>query len=143
MKATFNFHIDIDVDLSIEEIWPDGDAPENPTVGDVKRAFYGGKDKIRRGDVRRALDDWNLLDFEECDVTITKWQGQTVSRCSECGMLTPAYSVAGLAVSAHHIGCGKAAPTTSSPEGGAATKESTDTAASLSGAGLQPKKDNA
>lgn len=41
MKQTFSLHIDIDETFTIEEIWPDGDAPVDPTVDDVKRALFG------------------------------------------------------------------------------------------------------
>lgn len=34
-KRTFHFEVGDEADLTIDEIWPDGDAPENPTVDDV------------------------------------------------------------------------------------------------------------
>lgn len=39
--------------LSVEEIWPDGDAPENPTAQDVVDRMKGGSIKVLR--------DWNLV----------------------------------------------------------------------------------
>ena len=50
----FNFSFSADVSLSVEQIWPDGDAPENPTVDDVLDVIEqsGGKDRIFR--------DWDL-----------------------------------------------------------------------------------
>lgn len=51
---TFRVEIDGMVDLTVEEVWPDGDAPENPTVGDVAKRIrnYGSPDRVIR--------DWNL-----------------------------------------------------------------------------------
>lgn len=42
-------------DLAVEDIWPDGNAPENPNAADVaaQMASYGGALSIIR--------DWNLL----------------------------------------------------------------------------------
>lgn len=51
--------------LHVDEIWPDGDAPDNPTVADVWKVIEhcGGK--------RRVIDEWNLnygmeLTISEC-----------------------------------------------------------------------------
>lgn len=42
-------------EMSREEMWPDGDAPENPTAEDVA-------DVIRRcGGLRSVVSDWDLL----------------------------------------------------------------------------------
>lgn len=41
--------------LNVGQVWPDGDAPENPTAEDVleqMRAY---------GDVRAIIGDWNLV----------------------------------------------------------------------------------
>jgi hypothetical protein len=54
----FSFRIDIEEVLSVDDIWPDGDAPENPTVEDVQDKFKG---PYRGGTVRNA-QDWGLLD---------------------------------------------------------------------------------
>lgn len=48
------------VDLDTADIWPDGDAPENPTAQDVADLI----DKC--GGVRWVASDWNLL----TDITI-------------------------------------------------------------------------
>jgi hypothetical protein len=40
--------------VSVDDIWPDGDAPENPTAADVQREI----DKSR--DLATALLYWNL-----------------------------------------------------------------------------------
>lgn len=48
---------DGEVRMSIEEVWPDGDAPENPTAKDVAI-------KMRReGTVATLLSAWNLDDY--------------------------------------------------------------------------------
>lgn len=51
------FFIDIDsptIELGIENIWPDGDAPENPTAEDVAAVME------KCGGRRRVMDDWGL-----------------------------------------------------------------------------------
>jgi hypothetical protein len=52
------FYIDVQSTtfLTIEELWPDGDAPEDPTERDV-RALVD-----REGGARRVIEDWDLLD---------------------------------------------------------------------------------
>jgi hypothetical protein len=49
------------VALSVAEIWPDGDAPEEPHVRDVIEKMQAAGSKLR------MLDDWNL----EQDLTIS------------------------------------------------------------------------
>jgi hypothetical protein len=53
---TFNFSITCEVALDVDQIWPDGDAPQDPTVKDVLKVIdrCGGKAKI--------IDDWSLID---------------------------------------------------------------------------------
>jgi len=48
--------IDCCYSLSVDEIWPDGDAPENPTTQDVIRSMR------ERGDTDpgQIINDWNL-----------------------------------------------------------------------------------
>lgn len=36
MSKYFSIELNVMADLTIEEIWPDGDAPENPTAEDVQ-----------------------------------------------------------------------------------------------------------
>lgn len=55
---SFNIAITAEWDLSEDEIWPDGDGPENPTTADVIAELT----KIRPQ--RRALHDWNLDEYE-------------------------------------------------------------------------------
>lgn len=59
----FNFSISADIWLEVKDIWPDGDAPENPTVADVLEVIKkcGGK--------RDVLTDWSLLD--DLDLTVS------------------------------------------------------------------------
>ena len=65
-SVMFHFSISVETSLGIEDIWPDGDAPENPTVDDVLKviAKCGGK--------RRVLEDWNLVDDLDLDVSDSK-----------------------------------------------------------------------
>ncbi len=62
-KKVFHFSLSADVDLEIDQIWPDGDAPENPTVDDVLKviAACGGAHEILR--------DWDL--DQDLDLTIS------------------------------------------------------------------------
>jgi hypothetical protein len=55
-KKHFFFNIEIDDTFEIEHLWPDGDAPENPTLDDVVALIQkcGGPDQV--------ADDWNMLD---------------------------------------------------------------------------------
>ena len=55
-KPMFHFSISYDVSYSVEEIWPDGDAPENPTLDDVLAVIKkdGGK--------RAILNDWSMTE---------------------------------------------------------------------------------
>jgi len=59
--------IDIDItaqnELTIGEVWPDGDQPEHPTAADVVALL-----KARHG-VRQNLNDWSL--FQDLEVVVT------------------------------------------------------------------------
>lgn len=52
---SFQFEFDGDHYLTIEQIWPDGDAPENPTVDDVIAVLQKSC-----GSVSRVIGDWEL-----------------------------------------------------------------------------------
>ena len=60
MSEHFRFRIECDVELSNRDIWPDGDAPENPTVEDVVARVK--QSTHEQGFVR----DWNM----PIDVTV-------------------------------------------------------------------------
>ena len=62
----FNFTIDSIQWLAVADIWPDGDAPENPTVDDVLAVIAAS------GGMRQVLHDWNLDD----DIELTVDDGQ-------------------------------------------------------------------
>jgi hypothetical protein len=48
--------------LSVQQVWPDGDAPENPTTDDVIKALRS------RGDfLERIVQDWNF-DVQDIEV---------------------------------------------------------------------------
>lgn len=49
----FTINIQGDFALSLDEIWPNGDAPENPTVADVRA--------VLPRDVRDLISEWNLV----------------------------------------------------------------------------------
>lgn len=57
-KKRFVIEFSGEATLSVDQIWPDGNAPENPTVDDVIKAM---KDDAHSVD--QLLDEWNL---DEC-----------------------------------------------------------------------------
>lgn len=56
--TTFNFEWGGTADLTVEEIWPDGDAPENPTTADVIQAML--KAVGQYGGTQRLASHWDL-----------------------------------------------------------------------------------
>jgi hypothetical protein len=52
--------VDFRSTLTIGDVWPDGDAPENPTSMDVARIVRAGIDDA--GSVAAWLREWNLED---------------------------------------------------------------------------------
>jgi hypothetical protein len=63
MSVVFQFELSADVTLEVEDIWPDGDAPENPTVDEVLEV-------IRKcGGVRTVIRDWDLDNDLRLDVS--------------------------------------------------------------------------
>jgi len=62
MSKKFQIIMEVNETLDIDDIWPDGDAPENPTVKDVLNVIEvcGGP--------RDILRDWFLDDYLTLDV---------------------------------------------------------------------------
>lgn len=60
----FQFIVESDVFLTVDEVWPDGDAPANPTASDALNALRAGTRRI----THHALSDWGLLDGFEVSV---------------------------------------------------------------------------
>ena len=56
MAKKFIITYEVNHAYSIEDIWPDGDAPENPTVADVKKVL----DEC--GSVEQVVLDWEMID---------------------------------------------------------------------------------
>lgn len=52
MRFTIAFR---DVELDLDELWPDGDGPANPTTSDVAALI------ARCGGIAPVIDDWNLI----------------------------------------------------------------------------------
>jgi hypothetical protein len=52
--ADFAIELDCTLDLSTSEIWPDGNAPENPTVEDVLKVLR------EHGSVTTVIGDWGF-----------------------------------------------------------------------------------
>lgn len=51
----FRFYIEKTILLNEDEIWPDGDGPENPTTEDV------WEEVRKEGGTAKILDNWNLI----------------------------------------------------------------------------------
>jgi hypothetical protein len=62
----FRIMIECDVELTVAQLWPDGDAPENPTDDDVLELIE------ECGGVERVLGDWNLDESLTLDVREVK-----------------------------------------------------------------------
>ena len=56
MTKKFRVTYTIDVTLDEADIWPDGDAPANPTAADVVRLIR------KEGGFPKIIDEWNLDD---------------------------------------------------------------------------------
>lgn len=54
MKRTFSVTLESDNLLDVDDVWPDGDAPENPTSEDVIKAIK------EVGSVRSLVLDWGF-----------------------------------------------------------------------------------
>jgi hypothetical protein len=55
MSKRFIFSVQTDHVLSVDEIWPNGDAPENPTAEDARLRLIN-----YRYDLGQGLADWNI-----------------------------------------------------------------------------------
>lgn len=64
----FRISITCEVELDLDDLWPDGDAPDNPTEQDVRRLID------RDGGPIRILDDWNLWD-DGGEIAVTEVSG--------------------------------------------------------------------
>ena len=60
----FNFHISYSVELNEEEIYPDGDGPDNPTVQDVLQILRDYKNDAE------IVEDWCLTPDESNNVVL-------------------------------------------------------------------------
>ncbi|MGN6103513.1 MAG: hypothetical protein ACTHU0_00170 [Kofleriaceae bacterium] len=61
--VTFTLSVYASVDLDVDDLWPGGDAPENPTAADVAKVV------AECGGVRGAVADWNLENHLELTIT--------------------------------------------------------------------------
>jgi hypothetical protein len=68
MSKRFIFEVQTNHILSVDEIWPDGDAPENPTVEDAKEVFLS---YCYDHDILGGLEEWNLA-IDKHDLTVTE-----------------------------------------------------------------------
>lgn len=72
VKRQFSLSLDLDETYLIDEIWPDGGAPENPTVEDVRHALLHDSEgrPLTRYALIDQLQDIGLLDICVDDVTV-------------------------------------------------------------------------
>lgn len=75
-KPVFCIDITLHTTLTLEQIWPDGDAPAEPTIEDVWKAFCPRRGNAR--DLLRACQDWDLLDVDEHCVRIYRLEAPVV-----------------------------------------------------------------
>lgn len=52
-STTFTLEFVVSSELTLDELWPDGDAPDDPTEEDVKRL-------VEDQDPLRIASEWNL-----------------------------------------------------------------------------------
>lgn len=64
----FNFLIEINVTLDQDEVWPDGDAPPDPSAADARKKFLDS-DPYGEEDILQIARDWNLSDDAEVVVS--------------------------------------------------------------------------
>lgn len=63
MKKTFNITLKIESSLTVDEIWPDGDAPENPTKEDVlfeMKESISSHSPLEGENAVLLVKEWNL-----------------------------------------------------------------------------------
>lgn len=53
----FQIIFTVEATLDADQIWPDGDAPENPTADDVRGLIEN------EGGILQVIDDWNLAGY--------------------------------------------------------------------------------
>lgn len=70
----FTITVEGDYELTVNEIWPDGDAPENPTAEDVKEQLES------QGPKYRVLDDWGISDYDVSVEGVKVWPRSTTLR---------------------------------------------------------------
>lgn len=60
-KIRFTVTYSLETTLCLDNIWPDGDAPDDPRVEDVYRAMFGWQASAPSpAQVLKMLYDWNL-----------------------------------------------------------------------------------
>lgn len=72
MNKSFEVYYEVSETYLVDEIWADGDAPENPTVDDVVAELE--RDIKARG-VESALSDWGLAP-DEADIVVTEFRAE-------------------------------------------------------------------
>lgn len=79
---TFTFDITISHTFTIDELWPDGDAPENPTTRNVY-------DLVEQcGGLARVINDWDLVDDADLHVTDdVEWRQKCSDQLSLLAMI--------------------------------------------------------
>ena len=63
MMPIFTFDFTGSINLTVSDLWPDGDAPANPTVLDVAKLI------AKCGGLHNVIHDWNLDPNIALDIT--------------------------------------------------------------------------
>lgn len=62
-KRKFRIEFDLQVDLSEDQIWPDGDAPAKITRKDIYEVMFGASHREPYGfEILQMLNEWDLAD---------------------------------------------------------------------------------
>jgi hypothetical protein len=67
MSKRFIFEVQTQHVLATDEIWPDGDGPEDPTAEDAANVFF----ELYRHNISTGLEDWNIAPTQH-DLIVTE-----------------------------------------------------------------------
>lgn len=76
-QKTFSIEINIAESFTVDEIWPDGGAPESPTVEDVREVFFRANPNVHS-----RCADWGL-EIRKEDVHFTVHDPKEVQKLRE------------------------------------------------------------
>lgn len=65
-ESSVNVHIEADINLEVQDLWPDGDAPNPVTAADVLALMES------QGSKTTVLQDWCLMDEVDVHVSVQR-----------------------------------------------------------------------